>query len=98
MNISCIKENDKLTVLVEGRIDTVTAPTLESEINNNLGSMSNLVIDFEKVEYISSAGLRILLYFTKEMNKRNGMVLRNVCSDVMEVFEITGFSDILTIE
>lgn len=88
---------DALSVAVEGRIDTTTAPELEKEIKDSLGGVKKLVLDFEKVEYISSAGLRVLLSTQKIMNKQGEMKLINVSSDIMEIFEVTGFSDILTI-
>ena len=88
---------DALSVTVEGRIDTTTAPELEKEIKDSLDGVKSLVLDFEKVEYISSAGLRVLLSTQKIMNKQGEMKLINVNSDIMEIFEVTGFSDILTI-
>ena len=88
---------DALSVTVEGRIDTTTAPELEKEIKDSLDGVKSLVLDFEKVEYISSAGLRVLLSTQKIMNKQGEMKLINVSSDIMEIFEVTGFSDILTI-
>ena len=88
---------DALSVAVEGRIDTTTAPELEKQIKDSLGGVKKLVLDFEKVEYISSAGLRVLLSTQKIMNKQGEMKLINVNSDIMEIFEVTGFSDILTI-
>lgn len=88
---------DTLSVAVEGRIDTTTAPELEKEIKSSLDGVKSLVMDFAKVEYISSAGLRVLLSTQKIMNKQGEMKLINVNSDIMEIFEVTGFSDILTI-
>ena len=88
---------DALSVTVEGRIDTTTAPELEKEIKDSLDGVKSLVLDFETVEYISSAGLRVLLSTQKIMNKQGEMKLINVNSDIMEIFEVTGFSDILTI-
>ena len=88
---------DALSVTVEGRIDTTIAPELEKEIKDSLDGVKSLVLDFEKVEYISSAGLRVLLSTQKIMNKQGEMKLINVNSDIMEIFEVTGFSDILTI-
>ena len=88
---------DALSVTVDGRIDTTTAPELEKEIKDSLDGVKSLVLDFEKVEYISSAGLRVLLSTQKIMNKQGEMKLINVNSDIMEIFEVTGFSDILTI-
>jgi len=90
--------NDKLCVALEGRLDTVTAPQLESEIKSSLDGISELVIDAEKLEYISSAGLRVLLSAQKIMAKQGSMVVKNVSEEVNEIFEVTGFSDILTIQ
>lgn len=88
-----------LTLDIEGRIDTTTAPTLEGELKRSVTSdVKNLVLDFAKVEYISSAGLRVLLAAQKVMKKQGSMVVRNVNEAIMEVFEVTGFADILTIE
>ena len=87
-----------LSVVLEGRLDTTTAPQLEAELKASMDGITELDLDFEKLEYLSSAGLRVLLAAQKVMNKQGSMVLRNVNSMVMEVFEITGFVDILTIE
>ena len=89
------KENE-LTIALTGRLDTTTAPQLEEELK--LDGVSELSFDFEKLDYISSAGLRVLLAAQKTMNKQGSMKVVNVNADIMEVFEITGFSDILTIE
>lgn len=89
---------NKLDLALEGRLDTTTAPMLEAEFKNSLDGAEELTLDFAKLEYISSAGLRVLLAAQKAMNKQGKMVIKNVNSDVMEVFEITGFTDILTIE
>lgn len=86
-----------LTVGIEGRLDTTTAPTLEAELKNSLNDVSELVLDLAKLEYISSAGLRVLLSAQKVMNAQGSMKIINVIPEVMEVFEITGFTDILTI-
>lgn len=88
----------KLTVTIEGRVDTTTAPDLEKEIKGSIENISDLVLDFEKVEYISSAGLRVLLSTQKIMNRQGEMSLINVSSDIMEILDVTGFSDILTIK
>ena len=98
MTINMTNENSKLNVVLEGRLDTTTAPQLEAELKQNLGDTKELVLDFAKLEYISSAGLRVILAAQKAMNKQGSMVIKNVNSTVMEVFEVTGFSDILTIE
>ena len=93
------KQNEgQLSLALVGRLDTNTAPMLENELKESLAGVSELVLDFEKLEYISSAGLRVLLATQKLMNKQGKMIIRNVCADIMEVFEITGFVDILTIE
>ena len=90
-------ENGKAAMVLEGRLDTVTAPELEQELKSSLEGVSELTLDFAKLEYISSAGLRVLLAAQKEMNKRGGMRLLNVNETIMEIFEVTGFADILTI-
>ena len=89
------KENTMNVALV-GRLDTTTAPQLEAELT--LDGVTELNFDFEKLDYISSAGLRVLLAAQKTMNKQGSMKISRVNADIMEVFEITGFSDILTIE
>ena len=87
-----------LTLKIEGRIDTTTAPALEAELKHSVTSdVQNLIIDFAKVEYISSAGLRVLLAAQKVMKKQGTMTVQHVNDVIMEVFEVTGFSDILTI-
>ena len=98
MNINKNKEDAKMTIAMEGRLDTRTAPLLEGELKDSLADITELVFDFSKLEYISSAGLRVLLVAQKAMNKQGSMVIRNVNDVIMEVFEVTGFSDILTIE
>lgn len=98
MNIDMKKNDTQLTVTLEGRLDTTTAPSLEGQLRNSLDGISDLVLDLAALEYISSAGLRVLLAAQKVMNTQGSMVIRNVNEVVMEVFEITGFSDILTIE
>ena len=98
MTIEIKKNGSETTIEVGGRLDTVTAPVLEQTINDAIGGMQNLVLDFEGLEYISSAGLRVLLGSQKKMQKIGSMKLINVCEDVMEIFEMTGFADILVIE
>ena len=98
MTITTNQENSKLTMALEGRLDTNTAPQLEAELKRSVTGITELVLDFAGLEYISSAGLRVLLAAQKVMNKQGKMVIRNANSMVMEVFEITGFVDILTIE
>lgn len=97
MTINKNLEGAKLTILLEGRLDTTTSPTLEAELKQALDGITELIFDFEKLEYISSAGLRILLAAQKVMNKQGSMVVMNVNEVIAEVFEVTGFSDILTI-
>ena len=94
-----IKRNVENTVVeLGGRLDTTTAPSLEKMLNEDIGESKNLIFDFKGLEYISSAGLRVLLSAQKRMQKIGSMKVINVCEEVMEVFEITGFADILTIE
>lgn len=88
----------KAVVALEGRLDTVTAPELEAELKDCLEGVSELVMDFEKLEYISSAGLRVLLAAQKVQSKKGEMKVIHVNETIMEVFEVTGFSSILTIE
>ena len=98
MTINKNLEGSTLTLSVEGRLDTTTAPQLEAEIRSQLDGVTSLIMDFKSLEYISSAGLRVLLASQKIMNKQGTMVIRGANENVMEVFEVTGFSDILTIE
>lgn len=98
MQINKTSENDKLTIALEGRLDTLTAPQLDAEIQGKLDSVKSLVFDFKKLDYISSAGLRILLMAQKIMNKQGAMVIKNASAEIKEIFEVTGFCDILTIE
>jgi anti-sigma B factor antagonist len=94
-----IKRNTEETVIeLVGRLDTTTAPALDKTINNDIEGTKNLVLDLKKLEYISSAGLRVLLGAQKKMQKIGSMKVKNVCEEVMEVFEMTGFADILVIE
>ena len=87
-----------LEIALEGRLDTTTAPELEKELKGSLEGATELTLDFTKLEYISSAGLRVLLAAHKEMSKKGGMKVTHVNEIVSEVFEVTGFADILTIE
>ena len=98
LNIAKTQNGNELTVALEGRLDTTTAPQLEAEVKENLSGVEKLMFDFAKLEYISSAGLRVLLSAQKTMNKQGSMVVKNSSDDVKEIFEVTGFSDILTIE
>ena len=87
-----------LEIALDGRLDTMTAPELEAELNQSLGSVNELIFDFSKLDYISSAGLRVLLSAHKTMSGKGGMKITHVNEIVQEVFDVTGFSDILTIE
>ena len=94
-----IKKNDQETIIeIAGRLDTITAPALDKTINEDIGDTKNLVLDVKGMEYISSAGLRVLLSAQKKLQKIGSMKVINVCEEVMEVFEMTGFADILVIE
>ena len=98
LNISTNKENEKLVMELEGRLDTTTAPQLEEVINTSLDCITSLVFDFEKLEYISSAGLRVMLSAQKMMNEKGTMKVIHVNDVIREIFEITAFNEILTIE
>lgn len=98
MTISKNMNGKCLELAIEGRLDTVTAPDLDAELNAAYENIDSLKIDLEKLEYISSAGLRVLLKAQKTMKNKGGMILRNLNDDVKEVMDITGFSDIMTIE
>ena len=94
-----IKKNTEETIIeIVGRLDTITAPSLDKVITEDIGDVKNLVLDVKGMEYISSAGLRVLLSAQKKMQKIGSMKVINVCDEVMEVFEMTGFADILVIE
>lgn len=98
MQINQNQAAEKLTLSIVGRIDTTTAPSLEAVINSMDDGVKDLVLDMKDVEYISSAGLRVLLAAQKKMSKIGTLKLTDVCDAVMEVFEMTGFADILVIE
>lgn len=98
MNIIKNTEGKTLNIALEGRLDTTTAPQLEEEFRQSIADNTELNLDFAKLEYISSAGLRVLLAAQKVMNKQGKMIIRNVNDVISEVFEVTGFADILTIE
>ena len=98
MKIKERKENETLTLELEGRLDTTTAPDLEKAIKGVTEESKNLILDMNKLEYVSSAGLRVLLAAQKQMTKVGSMKLVGVADSIMEVFEITGFADILEIE
>ena len=98
MTIELKKNACEIVFEVAGRLDTVTAPVLEKAINDNFDEANSLILDFKSLEYISSAGLRVLLGAQKKIQKLGAMKVINVCEEVMEIFEMTGFADILTIE
>ena len=98
MNISKTVSGTVLNISLEGRLDTPTAPQLEAELKQSMEGITQLELDFDKLEYLSSAGLRVILGAQKTMNKQGKMVVRHVNETIMEVFEVTGFIDILTIE
>ena len=98
MTINQNKNGSKLVLAVEGRLDTTTAPQLESEIKSSISGITELEFDFSKLDYISSAGLRVLLSAQKIMNKQGSMIIHGASEDLMEIFDVTGFIDILTIE
>ena len=98
MTITKNANGNALEVVVEGRLDTMTAPELEASLKESLGTAETLTLDFSKLDYISSAGLRVLLSAHKTMASKGGMKVTNVNEIVREVFDVTGFSDILTIE
>ena len=98
LNIKKNAVGDVLTVSLEGRLDTVTAPQLDASLRESMDGMKELILDLRDLEYISSAGLRVLLSAQKAMAKNGSMKLINVGDILMEIFEVTGFADILTIE
>ena len=98
MTIEIKKNAVETTIEITGRLDTITAPALDKTINEDIGDTENLVLDVKGMEYISSAGLRVLLGAQKKMQKIGSMKVINVCAEVMDVFEMTGFADILVIE
>ena len=98
MTINKTQEGETLTIALEGRLDTTTAPQLEGELRTSVDGITELVFDLTDLEYVSSAGLRVLLSAQKVMNRQGNMTVRNVSSEVMDVFELTGFSEILNIE
>ncbi len=98
LNITKEKEEGKLVFSLEGKLDTVTSTDLEKEIMDSIEDVKELVIDCAKLEYVSSAGLRVLLAALKIMNKQGSMKVTNVCEEIMSIFEMTGFNEILTID
>ena len=98
LNIKTTADGDTFVIRLEGRLDTTTAPELEKKLKSDLENVTDLVFDLDALDYISSAGLRVLLSAQKTMNKKGSMVVRNSSEEVREIFDVTGFSDILTIE
>lgn len=98
MQITKTQNDTDLTVALEGRLDTTTAPQLETELKRSLGGITSLTLDLAGLEYLSSAGLRVILSAQKVMNRQGKMVVKNVNETIMEIFEVTGFSDILDLE
>ena len=98
MTINKKQEGTKLEIALEGRLDTMTAPSLEEEVKNSVEGITELVFDLKDLVYVSSAGLRVLLSAQKTMNKQGSMTIKNANEEVMEIFEVTGFIDILNIE
>ena len=98
MTILKEQTGNALTIRLEGRLDTTTSPQLENELRTALNGVTELILDLDKLDYISSAGLRVLLSAQKVMNKQGKMAIRNVKPEIMEIFDVTGFVDILNIE
>ena len=98
MTITTTRNGSALTLQLEGRLDTTTSPQLEAELSASLDGVTQLTLDLQQLAYLSSAGLRVILGAQKRMNKQGHMTVKNVCADIMEVFEITGFVDILDIQ
>ncbi len=98
LNIVSDLNGSNLSISLEGRLDTNTSPQLEEKLKASIDNVTELVFDIEKLQYISSAGLRVLLSAQKIMNKQGSMVVKNSSEEVREIFDVTGFSDILTIE
>ena len=98
MTITKTLEGTNMNIALEGRLDTTTSPQLEGELHPDIDSATELTFDLEKLAYISSAGLRVLLSAQKIMNKQGKMTIKNVCPEIMDIFDVTGFVDILNIE
>lgn len=98
LNIETTAENGKVLLALEGRLDTLSSPELEQQLNALLPGCEVLTLDLKKLDYLSSAGLRVLLSAQKRMNGRGSMIVKNVGEVVMDIFEVTGFNEILTIE
>lgn len=98
MEISKELNGSELKISLDGRLDTSTAPNLEAELKNTINGITQLTINIEKLAYVSSAGLRVLLKAQKVMNKQGNMVVKNVAPEIRDIFEVTGFDEILNIE
>lgn len=98
MEVTKEAKNNELLICVSGRLDTTSSPVLEKELSEIEDNITTVILDFAKLEYVSSSGLRIILSLQKQMNKKGKLIIRNVGNMVKEVFDITGFSSILTIE
>lgn len=98
MNIIIEQQDTNLNIKLEGRLDTISAPQLSAKLNDHLANIKTLVFDFDSLEYISSAGLRVILLAQQQMNDQGKMIIKNVNDNIMEIFELTGFVEILTIE
>ena len=98
MTIEIKRNAEETTIKLVGRLDTITAPALDKTINEDIADAKNLILDLKELEYISSAGLRVLLSAQKKYGKLGYLKVTNVCEEIMSVFEMTGFADILTIE
>ena len=98
MEIKKAKNGNELSIAVTGKRDTTTAPLLEAELKRSIGGVERLVFDLESLEYLSSAGLRVLLSAQKLMNRQGEMIIKNANDTIADIFEVTGFSNILTIE
>ena len=98
LTINKSSSGDSLSLALEGRLDTTTAPQLEAELKTGLDSVKTLIFDLDKLAYVSSAGLRVLLKAQKVMNKQGSMTIKNAGAEILEIFEVTGFDEILNIE
>ena len=98
MNVEVKRKSEEVVIEIEGRLDTTTAPLLDKTINDNIEGVKALILDMKELKYISSAGLRVLLSAQKKMQKIGAMKVINVCEEIMEIFDMTGFTDILSIE
>jgi anti-sigma B factor antagonist len=98
VNVNQIDENGVLTISVEGSIDTLTASDFESKVIKALEGVKKLILDFAKVEYVSSAGLRTIILLNEKMEEKEGMTIKNINDEVRDVFEMTGFDELLTLE